>query len=125
MALSGPHQRRCLRHQAGIDHGFSFPLRYFEVHHLAPDWPTFLEDFQRHWPTDENNMYVDFVREGLRGNGADRAGNARWRRLLEGAGLAQDAACPPIADNSFVKGEDLSPKARRELLRHSQLALAL
>ena len=36
----------------GIDHGFSFPLRYFEVHHLAPDWPTFLEDFQRHWPTD-------------------------------------------------------------------------
>ncbi len=36
----------------GIDHGFSFPLRYFEVHHLEPDWPTFLEDFQRHWPTD-------------------------------------------------------------------------
>jgi hypothetical protein len=25
----------------GIDHGFSFPLRYFEVHQLAPDWPTF------------------------------------------------------------------------------------
>lgn len=23
----------------GIDHGFSFPLRYFEVHHLVPDWP--------------------------------------------------------------------------------------
>ena len=22
----------------GIDHGFSFPLRYFEVHGLAPDW---------------------------------------------------------------------------------------
>ena len=22
----------------GIDHGFSFPLRYFEVHHLPPDW---------------------------------------------------------------------------------------
>src|SRR5829696_2003542 len=28
----------------GIDHGFSFPLRYFEVHGLLPDWPTFLED---------------------------------------------------------------------------------
>ena len=26
----------------GIDHGFSFPLRYFEVHGLAPDWPAFL-----------------------------------------------------------------------------------
>ena len=24
----------------GIDHGFSFPLRYFETHHLLPDWPT-------------------------------------------------------------------------------------
>ena len=34
----------------GIDHGFSFPLRYFEVHHLVPDWPAFLDDFHRHWP---------------------------------------------------------------------------
>ena len=23
----------------GIDHGFSFPLRYFEAHGLLPDWP--------------------------------------------------------------------------------------
>ncbi len=23
----------------GIDHGFSFPLRYFEAHELKPDWP--------------------------------------------------------------------------------------
>ena len=23
----------------GIDHGFSFPRRYFEAHHLSPDWP--------------------------------------------------------------------------------------
>ena len=66
----------------GIDHGFSFPLRYFEVHGLKPDWPAFLDDFQRHWPTDEN-IYVDFVRDGLRGNGAARKGNARWRRLTE------------------------------------------
>ena len=36
----------------GIDHGFSFPLRYFEVHGLAADWPDFFDDFQRHWPTD-------------------------------------------------------------------------
>ena len=35
----------------GIDHGFSFPLRYFEAHGLKPDWPAFLDDFQRHWPT--------------------------------------------------------------------------
>jgi hypothetical protein len=66
----------------GIDHGFSFPLRYFEVHGLLPDWPSFLDDFQRHWPTDED-IYVDFVRDGLRGNGAARTGNAQWRRLTE------------------------------------------
>jgi len=67
----------------GIDHGFSFPLRYFEVHGLLPDWPSFLDDFQRHWPTDDDHTYVDFVRDGAFGNGAARTGNSRWRRLTE------------------------------------------
>lgn len=67
----------------GIDHGFSFPLRYFEVHRLPPDWPAFLDDFQRHWPTDQDHTYVDFVRDGSAGNGAARMGNSRWRRLTE------------------------------------------
>ena len=66
----------------GIDHGFSFPLRYFEHHHLPPDWQEFLDDFQHHWPTDEN-IYVDFVRSGSVGDGAARGGNSRWRRLTE------------------------------------------
>jgi hypothetical protein len=43
----------------GIDHGFSFPLRYFEVQRLPP------------------------VRDGLAGNGAARTGNTRWRRMTE------------------------------------------
>jgi len=67
----------------GIDHGFYFPFRYFEVHGLKPDWTCFLEDFQRHWYTDLDNTYVDFVREGSAGNGAARTGNSRWRRLTE------------------------------------------
>ncbi|MGC1862820.1 MAG: N-6 DNA methylase [Methylocystis sp.] len=62
---------------------FSFPLRYFEVHHLEPDWPAFLDDFQRHWPTNEDHTYVDFIRDGVRGKGAERMGDARWRRLTE------------------------------------------
>jgi hypothetical protein len=66
----------------GIDHGFSFPLQYFERYALPLDWPSFLEDFQRHWPTDED-IYVDFVRDGSVGNAAARAGNPRWRRLTE------------------------------------------
>jgi hypothetical protein len=67
----------------GIDHGFSFPLRYFEVHHLPLDWSAFLTDFHHHWPTDGDTTYVDFVRDGTLGQGARRAGNARWRRLTE------------------------------------------
>lgn len=67
----------------GIDHAFSFPLRYFEVHGLLPDWPSFLDDFQHHWPTDDDNTYVDFVRHSLCGNGAARTGNLRWKRITE------------------------------------------
>ncbi|MGC1105493.1 MAG: hypothetical protein WA876_03070 [Candidatus Acidiferrales bacterium] len=67
----------------GIDHGFSFPLRYFEKYGLPRDWPSFLDDFQEHWPTDEKNTYVDFVREGECGNGAARCGDSRWRRITE------------------------------------------
>ena len=67
----------------GIDHGFSFPFRYFEARRLEPDWAAFLDDFQRHWPTDVDNTYVDFVRHGAVGNGMARMGDARWRRLAE------------------------------------------
>jgi hypothetical protein len=67
----------------GIDHAFSFPLRYFEVNGLDRDWPAFLDDFQRHWPTDEDNVYVDFVRDGACGNGKDRTGDPAWFRLTE------------------------------------------
>jgi hypothetical protein len=67
----------------GIDHGFSFPLRYFEKYRLAPDWSAFLEDFRRYWPTDGKCMYVDFIRDGVYGNGAARTGSPRWRRLTE------------------------------------------
>lgn len=67
----------------GIDHAFSFPLPYFETYGLALDWAAFLDDFQRHWPTDGDHTYVDFVRDGIRGNGAARLGDRRWRRLTE------------------------------------------
>jgi hypothetical protein len=89
MAL--PQRKKWRRHRArartGRDAastaGYRFSLRYFEVHQLAPDWPKFLEDFQRHWPTDAEHTYVDFVRDGQAGKGAARAGNTRWRRMTE------------------------------------------
>jgi hypothetical protein len=58
-------------------------MRYFEQHQLPLDWAGFLDDFQAHWPTDDSYTYVDFVREGICGNGAARLGNRRWRRLTE------------------------------------------
>ena len=68
---------------AGIDHGFSFPHRYFELHHLPQGWPAFLDDFQHHWPSDAEHTYVDFIRYGVRGKGAARMGDSHWRRQCE------------------------------------------
>lgn len=67
---------------AGIDHGFSFPRAYFDRYGLL-DWDRFLDDFCRHWPTASDFMYVDFVRDGISGRGAERTGSPRWRRLAE------------------------------------------
>lgn len=58
-------------------------MAHFQKHGLPPDWPTSRVDFQRHWPTDGDNTYVDFVRDGLRGDGPARSGSARWRRVTE------------------------------------------
>ncbi len=67
----------------GIDHGFSFPIDYFVQHKVPLSWTEFLDDFHRHWPTDIDDVKVDFVRKGLIGSGACRYGNTRWRRLTE------------------------------------------
>lgn len=69
----------------GIDHAFSFPLAYFQRHDLPQVWQTFLDDFCAHWPTDEDNTYVDFIRKGIYGNGATRTGDSRWRRMTDKA----------------------------------------
>lgn len=65
----------------GIDHAFSFPRQYFERYELSDDWRGFLEDFQRHWPTDKES--VEDVRRSVAGTGSGRIGNTRWRRLTE------------------------------------------
>ncbi len=57
----------------GIDHGFSFPIAYFTKYGLPHDWSIFLDDFHRHWPTDENHTSVESLREGNQ-----RTGNASW-----------------------------------------------
>ena len=66
---------------AGIDHGFSFPLSYFERYKLN-SWPEFLDDFYEHWPTDQEHTYVDFIRDREEGP-PDRTGSNKDFRLTE------------------------------------------
>jgi hypothetical protein len=67
----------------GIDHAFSFPLAYFEKYRLSSDWSGFLLDFQKHRPTDENNTFIDLIRDGDVGDGKNRMGENTWLRLAE------------------------------------------
>lgn len=67
----------------GLDHGFSFPSRYFTEFGVPRDWTAFLEDFRRHWPTGGDNVYVDFVLDGSCEAGNSRKGDPGWRRLVE------------------------------------------
>jgi hypothetical protein len=67
----------------GIDHSFSFPIAFFDRYGLPRDWPSFLLDFQKHWPTHEPNTYVDFIRDGSFGQGSKRMGENTWLRLTE------------------------------------------
>jgi hypothetical protein len=67
----------------GIDHAFSFPLAYFEKYRLSSNWQDLLVDFQHHWPTDERNTYVSFIRDGNAGQGSKRSGERTWFRITE------------------------------------------
>jgi hypothetical protein len=66
----------------GIDHAFSFPEAYFDKYGIG-GWDEFLDDFCSHWPTDEEHVYVDFVRNGICGQGDKRMGSSKWKRITE------------------------------------------
>jgi len=63
---------------AGIDHGFSFPLNYFQKYKLKT-WTAFLDDFCKHWPTDADDTSVESLRE----NNLDRRGSPADFRLTD------------------------------------------
>lgn len=67
----------------GIDHGFSFPLAYFEKYKIPRLWGDFLDDFVQHWPTGDDTITVDDVRKGRTGQGELRKGESRWKRVTE------------------------------------------
>jgi hypothetical protein len=67
----------------GIDHGFSFPLRYFETFHLEPDWLTLLDYVQQFCPADKRAKSVEMLRMDDSQGFNERMGSPRWRRLTE------------------------------------------
>lgn len=62
----------------GIDHGFSFPIKYFNFHGIPRDWSTFLDDFHSYWPTDGDNVTVASILKS-----SPKSGEATWKRLTE------------------------------------------
>jgi hypothetical protein len=86
----------------GIDHGFSFPLRYFEVHRLQPDWSAFLDDFQRHWPTDENS---GFAPEDRTGDQHDAYSIAAWLRRADHDGSLAAFLAPLLTPSERAVGQ--------------------
>lgn len=60
MLLERAHAKE--RFLAGIDHCFSMPWQYFQRYGLS-DWPSFLQDFARHWPTHRDHTTVDAIRK--------------------------------------------------------------
>lgn len=63
----------------GIDHGFSFPLAWFDAHGVEKNWGAFLAAFCRVCPANRPGSRVD----GFRGKPGSLPGNARWRRRCE------------------------------------------
>ncbi len=61
----------------GIDHGFSFPIAYFQRYQLD-SWDQFLADFHEHWPTDETSATVEQFRAD-----SQRVGQPSELRLTE------------------------------------------
>lgn len=62
---------------AGIDHGFSFPLRYFQQYGLPRDWTDFLREFAERCPARAAGTTIESLRAQL------PHGDARWRRIAE------------------------------------------
>ncbi len=112
-------ERLCepVRTIVGIDHGFSFPAQYFQKYKLTGDWTSFVEDFRKHWPTDEA-FTVQMIRDGAAGDGAKRCGDSRWRRLCErctGAKSVFHFDVPGSVAKSTFAGLPWLLRMRREL----------
>lgn len=72
------------RFLAGIDHNFSMPWTYFQRYGLS-EWPGFLEDFVRYWPTHLDGVSVEDIRraQALQPDSDRRTGTSSEFRITE------------------------------------------
>lgn len=64
-----------------IEHGFSFPIEYFDKYGFHRDLPSLLLDSQ--WPNHKPNTYIDLIRHGNMGDGRNRMGENTWLRVTK------------------------------------------
>ena len=83
-------QGECEPTVVGIDHGFSFPIDYFKRYEIPENnWCRFLDDFQKHWPTNDQGVTVrsEYIKQVKRmigcETGAYRFGAPDWFRLTD------------------------------------------
>ncbi len=67
---------------AGIDHGFSFPISYFDRYKIE-SWQQFLEDFTSHWAADHEDATIDQLRSDAASPALKRTGASSEFRLTE------------------------------------------
>ena len=80
-----------VRTLVGIDHGFGFPIAYFNHYSdiALGNWDYFLDDFQKAWQTDElgvtvRSKYYEQIERMMRGEPDDcRFGRGDWFRLTD------------------------------------------
>lgn len=70
------------RFVAGIDHGFSFPITYFQRHGIT-SWQHFLDDFVKHWPAHLDDIEIEALRLQAGGPASYRSGTNSEFRLTE------------------------------------------
>ena len=85
---------RTKRTLVGIDHGFGFPTRYFKkypdilegIKDPGKKWESFLEDFRKHWKTDDDEAWVSEV---VKDRERPRQGGRKWLRETDKEAIRQ------------------------------------
>jgi hypothetical protein len=103
----------------GIDHGFSFPHSYFERYSHLNTWDEFLDDFQRHWPTDADYTRVDDI---LREGPPQRSGYPNEFRLTEKRAKGTQSVFKFVGQGTVGKSTHAGIPWLRFLRRHPDLA---